>query len=93
MVAIVGLERTRGMVVHPVGAASHGSLEKQPCLVRACAGLPLPGQRPWIRGGTLLRGGILPGEMQPMPLKRAATLIFILEVKFLIFLAKTRITG
>ena len=31
--------------------------------------------------GTLRRGGILPGEMQPIPLKRAATLIFILEVR------------
>ena len=40
--------------------------------------------RPYL-GGTLRRGGILPGEMQPIPLKRAATLIFILEVNFLIF--------
>ena len=73
------------MVVHPVGAASRGSLEKQPCLVRACAGLPLPRQRPWMRVGILRRGGIVTSEMQPIPLKRAATLIFILEVNFLIF--------
>ena len=40
--------------------------------------------RPYL-SRTLRRGGILPGEMQPIPLKRAATLIFILEVNFLLF--------
>ena len=40
--------------------------------------------RPYL-GGTLRRGGILLGEMQPIPLKRAATLVFILEVHFHIF--------